>query len=344
MKKAIAITLTIAVLLLTCIPTLKAQQTQNIITVNTDGTVTPQTAPIKQENDIYTLTGDYAGTIYILKSNITFDGNGYTLTLQGPGAGGLNVGNNYYSTDNTANVENVTVRNLNVRGSIFGITLSNTSNCLIVNNTLSKINNGVLSLGEPTAAILVAAGNSNIIRNNIMVDNYCGVECIETQRNLIVGNTIVNNSKTFWNASCTAIMFWGASNNTIYHNNFINNSLQAYDDSYDSAFSVNIWDNDYPSGGNYWSDYHAKYPNAGRINSSRIGNVSYVIDSQNMDNYPLLEPFNPTDEVEASPTPNQSPLGNPMDFTVLEVTASATVILAVAALTVYYKRKKIAIA
>jgi parallel beta-helix repeat protein len=339
MKKATVIALMITVLLLTFIPILKAQQ-QNVITINTDGTVTPQTAPIKQVNDVYMLTGDYAGTIYILRSNIIFEGDGYTLTPQGPGAGGLNVGNNY-STDYTSYVENVTIKNLNVYGSIFGITLSNTSNCLIVNNTLSKINNGVLSLGEPTAAIFVAAGYANIIRNNTMVDNFCGIDCLETQGNLIVGNTIANNSKTFWNSSCTAIMFWGASNNTIYHNNFINNSIQAYDDSYDSAFSVNTWDNGYFSGGNYWSDYQTKYPNAGRLNDSAIGNGAYIIDSQNRDNYPLLEPFNPANEVEASPTPNQSPLSNQMDFTTLEVTVGATAILAVAALTVYcYKRKR----
>ena len=41
-----------------------------------------------------------------------------------------------------------------------------------------------------------------------------------------------------------------SSENLIYRNNFCNNSHQAHDD------SNNLWDNGYPSGGNYWSDYN----------------------------------------------------------------------------------------
>ncbi|MCK4757723.1 MAG: right-handed parallel beta-helix repeat-containing protein, partial [Thermoplasmata archaeon] len=37
--------------------------------------------------------------------------------------------------------------------------------------------------------------------------------------------------------------------NQIHHNNIINNTIQSFDD------GDNSWDNGYPSGGNYWSDY-----------------------------------------------------------------------------------------
>jgi hypothetical protein len=87
-------------------------------------------------------------------------------------------------------------------------------------------------------------------------------------------------------------MFWSSSNNTVYHNNFINNISPAGDANDEGApFPGNTWDDGYPSGGNYWSDYLTRYPGATEIDGSGIGNTSYVIDSQNKDRYPLLEPF-----------------------------------------------------
>ena len=81
--------------------------------------------------------------------------------------------------------------------------------------------------------------------------------------------------------------------NNIYHNNFVN-VHQVYDALSESSSPVNNWDNGYPDGGNYWSDYLTRYVNAKMIDSSGIGNMSYVIDSQNKDRYPLMEPFNST--------------------------------------------------
>jgi len=59
---------------------------------------------------------------------------------------------------------------------------------------------------------------------------------------------------------------------------------------------VNIWDDGYPSGGNYWSDYNGtdlfsgSYQN--ETGSDGIGDTPYVIDENNQDNYPLIAPFN----------------------------------------------------
>jgi hypothetical protein len=52
--------------------------------------------------------------------------------------------------------------------------------------------------------------------------------------------------------------------------------------------SNNTWDNGYPSGGNYWSDYLTRYRNASEIDSSGIGNTYYVIDANNIDHYPFM--------------------------------------------------------
>jgi hypothetical protein len=53
-----------------------------------------------------------------------------------------------------------------------------------------------------------------------------------------------------------------------------------------------IWDNGYPDGGNYWSDYTGTdvYSGAGQNmpGSDGIGDTPYVIDAHNRDNYPLM--------------------------------------------------------
>jgi len=53
---------------------------------------------------------------------------------------------------------------------------------------------------------------------------------------------------------------------------------------------INTWDNGYPSGGNYWSNYKEKYPNATELNGSDIWNTPYVIAVENKDEHPLMNP------------------------------------------------------
>ena len=76
------------------------------------------------------------------------------------------------------------------------------------------------------------------------------------------------------------IAFYGASNNFVYHNYFINNSRQV---SNFYGTETNSWDNG--SEGNYWSDY-----NGTDTNEDGIGDIPYVIDENNQDNYPLMSP------------------------------------------------------
>jgi len=85
--------------------------------------------------------------------------------------------------------------------------------------------------------------------------------------------------------------------NKFYHNNLVDN----YNNIYDNSSNVQYWDNGYPSGGNYWSDYFSRYPKATEISGTGIANTPYLIYSINKDNYPFLAPFN-TSFANAEPT------------------------------------------
>ncbi|MCX6661781.1 MAG: right-handed parallel beta-helix repeat-containing protein [Euryarchaeota archaeon] len=152
--------------------------------------------------------------------------------------------------------------------------------------------------GEQNAGIVVSGNNCSIMQNTIY-DNFQGIILKQSIKNIqIVDNKISDNG---WNgitlnSGCTGIHIFGntiadnfyagigiseASNNYIYHNNFKTNRHQAYDD------AANIWDDGYPSGGNYWSDYTG-FDDDG----DGFGDTPYAIpEGINIDRYPLMAPY-----------------------------------------------------
>lgn len=107
---------------------------------------------------------------------------------------------------------------------------------------------------------------------------------------IIYGSNSIVSSNTFQQfVACFG------SNNKLYHNNFIAGhfSGEQYDEDVSAeSGSVNIWDDGYPSGGNYWGYFATTNLNATMLDSSGISNKPYIIDKNNQDRYPLLEPFN----------------------------------------------------
>jgi parallel beta-helix repeat protein len=142
-----------------------------------------------------------------------------------------------------------------------------------------------------TNGIFIEDSDYNLISGNIVNDNLYGTHlfatcsCNPTSGNIIRNNTIMNNRYGI----CLDV----STNNTIYHNNFINNTKHKY--YYQYEFYSNVWDNGYPSGGNYWSNYTGIDFYSGRyINetgSDGIGDSPHIIDGNNQDNYPLMGMF-----------------------------------------------------
>ena len=150
------------------------------ITINADGSVSTETAPVTQAGNVYTLTSDVTGNIAVNRNNSVLDGNGYSV-----GSISLN------------DVTNVTAKNFTIAGGTellsnagIGILLSNTSNVIVANNTIE----GVWSIyelnGVSYAGIDVEGGGSNIFTGNNLANNAIGIYFSETENNLVVGNNI----------------------------------------------------------------------------------------------------------------------------------------------------------
>jgi len=158
----------------------------------------------------------------------------------------------------------------------FGVFLSSISPFLTENNTI--LNNDITGF----KGIWLRRSDYNNIFNNYISYGEYGVRLELSSKNTFSGNNVTNNS--------VAIFLGDSSNNRFHHNNFLNNTKQVY-----TFDSVNIWDNDYPSGGNYWSDYSGvdekNGPNQDQLGSEGIGDTPYVIDANNRDRYPLMNPW-----------------------------------------------------
>jgi hypothetical protein len=90
------------------------------------------------------------------------------------------------------------------------------------------------------------------------------------------------------------IRLLSSSNNTIFHNNFLNGiSAALYWNFYLTSSCPNSWDDGLE--GNYWSGYKCRDLYSGHYQnttgSDGIGDTPYVIDSKNKDNYPLIGKF-----------------------------------------------------
>jgi parallel beta-helix repeat protein len=95
-----------------------------------------------------------------------------------------------------------------------------------------------------------------LITDNIITDNAVGIVIVGWY-NTLTENTITNNDEYGIYILPPEPPFMGANYNQIYHNNFIDNTVNALDDSYPGYgyHNTNYWDNGYPSGGNYWDDF-----------------------------------------------------------------------------------------
>ncbi len=237
------------------------------------------------------------------------------LTLDGTIAGQVVV----------ADCSGVQLRHLNVSGLAYGILLSMVNHTTVEDSEMSGTNccglrvewssnvtlasnhvtNGIESyatsyltidgnnVSGAVVGLYVVGGNHTTVRRNTISNAFRGVNLLYVRNATVVENEIAGDHLGMY-------VGW-VQDVHIYHNNFVSNNQSAYQDP-----STNVsWDAGYPSGGNYWSDYHGTDVCSGPNQTTcqggdGIGDTPYVVASNAgriVDRYPLMAPYVPPPEV-----------------------------------------------
>jgi parallel beta-helix repeat protein len=129
--------------------------------------------------------------------------------------------------------------------------------------------------------------------------NVVGIEIDSSSNNTVNDNYVAANSRY-------GILLSDSSGNIIYHNSFVGNAVQAFVSYVYPSEPTNTWDDGYPSGGNFWSDYNGtdlySGPYQNVTGSDGIGDTPYVIvsldtttyltsNTTDIDHFPLMGSF-----------------------------------------------------
>ena len=281
--------------------------------IRADGSIDPPDAPIITYDKVtYILTDNITSSadgIVVERDNIIINGDGHTIN---------GTGEYWYKGVDLSQRTNVTVQNTQIKNFYYGIMLNYSSNNVIFHNNVinSDFFGNIWLINSPNNAIinntikkgwfgiyLTYSSYNNIYDNNIAeILEIGGITLDHSSHNTIQRNNVTEGH---------GLWFWGSSNNKIiqnnintsitrpyigyrghielidspgnifYYNNFFVNSSDIY-----TRNSTNVWDNGYPSGGNYWSDYTGV-----DADGDGIGDTPYVIDENNVDRYPLMYPW-----------------------------------------------------
>jgi parallel beta-helix repeat protein len=168
-------------------------------------------------------------------------------------------------------IGNLTIQNTTEPEAVSGIHLYNVQLVEIFDSVIKECGSGIQ---------LTNSTNCAIVRNNVTSNHSTGVYLhSKSSYNVIVGNFIANNPTGL------RIPDPESSNNKIFHNSFVNNTTQQ-----SSIGSYTSWDNNYPSGGNYWSD-HSQTDLCHGSDQNIMGSDGLVDENyKNIDRYPLVKP------------------------------------------------------
>ncbi|MDH5783721.1 MAG: right-handed parallel beta-helix repeat-containing protein, partial [Candidatus Bathyarchaeota archaeon] len=248
---------------------------------------------------ILVTAGNYFENVILSKSLTLVGEDPYSTIID---AGGNAVAVDVWADDTT--IDGFTIRNANEDGILVydyhnstiignfimdctwdGISLMYSNNNTIENNVFiehaewgglylqysdgNTIENNVFIENGDYGLYIESSNNNLIYGNTISLTLGISLELWDTQGNMIVGNTISN--------SGSVAVELDVSNDTVFHNNFLDNAEQVWDWGTDTT-----WDNG--SEGNYWSDYGGE-----DTDGDGIGDT--LIPHQDVDNFPVMTPW-----------------------------------------------------
>jgi len=220
-----------------------------------------------------------AGQVILLRCN--------NVTVKDLDLFSTTAGVELFETNNTIISEN------NITANNLGILLEGSSNNIIIKNNITKNSVGIWleskrahestnntisgnRIAENSYGIYLQSSNHNRMSGNNLTNNEEGIQLMLASYNLVCENNIIENEYGISEGGLLDEPY--DSNNTIYHNNFVNNTNQAI-----PSYS-NVWDDGIE--GNYWSNYTGV-----DLDHDGIGDTAHVIDANNTDHYPLMSMF-----------------------------------------------------
>ena len=269
-----------------------------------------------EEDVIYVRAGTYYENVVINKTISLIGENKNTTIIDGNATGspihitansvnisGFKIRNSKFEylyagirIDNSSNnniTDNIIINNLD--GIFLTHSTNNTiSNNIIVNNDwngihlkynsdYNKISFNRISGGREGIRVEVDSDHNEFFQNELTNFEWIAIDLLGSSRNLIRENTLRNSHTGIYMSS-------DSTHHTVYHNNFIHNIYQV------TCYALNnTWDAGYPFGGNYWSDYNgtdtSKGPFQNITGADGIGDTPYIINENNVDRYPLMNPW-----------------------------------------------------
>jgi parallel beta-helix repeat protein len=255
------------------------------------------------ENEIGIILFDNSSQNIVTNNNIANNAYGiYLLYSFNNTISNNRVADNDYDGIFMSSADNNSISNNNIIRNYYGISARLSVGNSITSNNISYSFGPGLYLTDGSNSSVIAGNivtfnwhygigifynsSNNDVSGNVITDNGltfgAGVSVLFSDANAIINNAIINNRY--------GLGFQASFGNSIYHNNFINNTNQV-----DNQDSTNMWDDGYPSGGNYWSDYSGTDSYRGshqnETGSDGIGDAPYAIDENNQDNYPFMKPY-----------------------------------------------------
>jgi parallel beta-helix repeat protein len=231
-------------------------------------------APINREGDLYRFTTNTElEKVFIEKSNVVLDGNGFSIKIGGHGE---YPASSHLGQFEVSNVENVTFRNIDVGSSL--LTFKDCSACKVVNSSgfffaiknshnilVSESTGGDVELTDSTDCVISSSNlgtitlknshNNKILSNNMTYQRFLALRLEDSTCNLFFGNSIERAIKLFeimGNSGSNLFVgnfvqgAFGADPtltcsgiNTFYHNNFV----YVYWNKTIATNSLNMWDN-----------------------------------------------------------------------------------------------------
>jgi parallel beta-helix repeat protein len=257
-------------------------------------------------NIISVLAGTYYERVTLNKS-LKIIGAGSDVTIIDAYGEKNDIGLNIKGDAFNVVASNVTISGLKIQNANVGIILSS-NDSYVFNNNITSCRNAIHLFGSNNSildnhfldnwwGIYIKDSQNNIIsRNSIIESGECirleksknnkiegnslfwiydqGIFIDRSTENIIVNNTVSPFYKYYpWYQGS---LFWiGGGNNIIHHNNFLYYDSVGYNEELE-----NTWDDG--KEGNYWSHY-----NVTDLNGDGIGDSPFIINSKNIDLYPL---------------------------------------------------------